>query len=123
MTVPSVPEFDKLNLPPSDSPELAAIAEEVRQLSRQSQHDIETTLALLRLLESLHREIRVTTFQRLLPTNRQALYALLREIEGKGGWPYIPRMTLRAFLRTIADAQPANTEQPPPSPNRSEFND
>jgi hypothetical protein len=55
-------------------------------------------LALLRQLEFLHREIREGVFQANLPENRQALYALLREIEMEGGWPYIERMRLQAFL-------------------------
>jgi hypothetical protein len=55
-------------------------------------------LQLLRLLESLHRSIRDELFIKALPTNRQALYLLLREIEAEGGWPYIPRMRLKAFM-------------------------
>ncbi|NJK30052.1 MAG: hypothetical protein HC851_18710 [Acaryochloris sp. RU_4_1] len=54
-------------------------------------------LQLLRLLESLHRSIRDELFIKALPANRHGLYLLLREIEAEGGWPYIPRMRLKAF--------------------------
>ncbi|WP_299416402.1 hypothetical protein [Acaryochloris sp. IP29b_bin.148] len=55
-------------------------------------------LQLLRVLESLHQIIREELFIKTLPTNRQALYLLLREIESEGGWPYIPRMRLKTFI-------------------------
>jgi hypothetical protein len=55
-------------------------------------------LTLLRQLESLHREIREEVFQKNLPDNRHGLYALLRDIEAKGGWPYIERMRIQGFL-------------------------
>jgi len=58
-------------------------------------------LQLLRLLEQLHGEIRDGLFQESLPTNRQRLYALLRDIEINGGWPYIQRMRLRSLLNEI----------------------
>ncbi len=60
--------------------------------------DVIAILALLRKLEALHREIRDTVFQENLPQNRQHLYALLREIEAEGGWPYIERMRLKSLL-------------------------
>lgn len=60
-------------------------------------HSLEL-LAVLRLLERLHQDIRDSLFQDSLPDNRQALYALLRDIETSGGWPYIHRMKLQALL-------------------------
>jgi hypothetical protein len=36
-----------------------------------------------------------------LPDNRQALYSLLKEIESKGGWPYIERMRLQSFVTNL----------------------
>ncbi|BAZ39581.1 hypothetical protein NIES4101_55350 [Calothrix sp. NIES-4101] len=60
-------------------------------------------LALLRQLEFLHREIRDGVFQASLPQNRQALYALLREIEMEGGWPYIERMRLQGLLANMQE--------------------
>lgn len=62
-------------------------------------------LSLLRTLESLHRQIREEMFQATLPDNRQNLYALLREIEDNGGWPYIERMKLKALLACLEDNQ------------------
>jgi hypothetical protein len=58
-------------------------------------------LALLRLLEALHQEVRDGLFQDSLPDNRQALYALLKDIENNGGWPHIYRMRLQHFLSNL----------------------
>jgi hypothetical protein len=62
-------------------------------------------LSLLRTLESLHRQIRDEMFQGTLPDNRQKLYALLREIEENGGWPYIQRMRLKELLTNLEGEQ------------------
>ncbi|MEC4818398.1 MAG: hypothetical protein SAK29_34770 [Scytonema sp. PMC 1069.18] len=80
------------------SPELQAIASVVHDAATICQGDTLALLALLRQLEQLHREIRDGAFQQSLPDNRQALYSLLRNIEAKGGWPYIERMKLQSFL-------------------------
>lgn len=58
-------------------------------------------LGILRTLEKLHQEIRDNLFQASLPDNRQALYKLLRDIEAKGGWPYIYRIKLQALLENL----------------------
>jgi hypothetical protein len=88
----SRPELEQL---PS---KLEAIATLVASTAQQHQGQSLELLALLRLLEALHQEIRDGLFQRSLPDNRQALYALLRDIESEGGWPYIHRMKLQEFL-------------------------
>lgn len=79
--------------------------EEIRlavQTAAQSRaRDCEALLALLRQLEELHRDIRETLFQEALPTNRQHLYRLLRDIEVNGGWPYIQRMKLAKLLEIL----------------------
>ncbi len=67
-------------------------------------HSLEL-LAVLRMLERLHQEIRDGLFQDSLPDNRQALYALLRDIETSGGWPYIRRMKLQALLTHLLPAE------------------
>lgn len=82
--------------------ELQAIATAVRALGKGRQVDTLGLLALLRQLEELHREIRDGIFQESLPDNRQALYALVRDIEAEGGWPYIERMKLQSFLANLA---------------------
>lgn len=81
--------------------QLQAIEERVRTLAVSYQGDAEDLLRLLRVLEALHQEIRDQLFQQALPMNRQALYALLRTIETEGGWPYIPRMNLKSFLKDL----------------------
>lgn len=78
--------------------DMETIATLVRATAQQYQQQSRELLALLRLLESLHKEIRDGLFQESLPDNRQALYKLLRDIEADGGWPYIHRMRLQAFL-------------------------
>ena len=81
--------------------ELQAIATTIRSLAQQRQGDSLALVALLRGLEELHREIRDGIFQTSLPDNRQALYALLKDIEAEGGWPYIERMKLQSFLANL----------------------
>lgn len=91
-------------------PELEPIATLVHTVAQQHRGKSLELLGLLRLLESLHQEIRDSLFQQSLPDNRQALYALLRDIELCGGWPYIHRMKLQAFLSNLPieppDAEP-----------------
>jgi hypothetical protein len=87
----------------TSSPELGAIASTVRSTVADYEGDSLKLLALLRLLEALHREIRDGVFQESLPDNRQALYALLRNIEADGGWPYIYRMRLQSLLSNLPE--------------------
>ena len=85
----------------SEPPEFEQIANSIKNLAEASKGDSIKLLALLRLLESLHREVCEGLFQESLPDNRQALYALLRDIEARGGWPYIRRMGLQSFLMNL----------------------
>ncbi len=84
------------------STELDQLAQSIRSIADRSEGDGTALLALLRVLEILHREIREGLFQEALPSNRQALYTLLKDIEASGGWPYIPRMRLQEFLKNLA---------------------
>ncbi|KAB8335070.1 hypothetical protein [Brasilonema bromeliae] len=86
--------------------QLQTIASAVYDTAQDCQGNAKALLALLRQLEQLHREIRDGAFQQSLPDNRQGLYSLLRDIEAEGGWPYIERMRLQAFL-TKAEQQTA----------------
>jgi hypothetical protein len=95
-------------------PELQAIATSVRALAQTCQGDTLALLALLRALESWHREIRDTVFQASLPDNRQALYALLKDMEEEGGWPYIERMKVRSLLEKLSAAESPNSSHPRP---------
>ncbi|MBC7823346.1 MAG: hypothetical protein H7126_05635 [Candidatus Parcubacteria bacterium] len=74
------------------------IASSIQKLAEASKGDSIKLLALLRLLEGLHRDICEGLFQESLPDNRQALYALLRDIEAEGGWPYIRRLGLQSLI-------------------------
>lgn len=81
--------------------DLDSIAKLVRATAQTYKGQSHELLALLRVLEAIHQEIRDGLFQDSLPDNRQALYALLRDIENDGGWPYIHRMKLQAFLSQL----------------------
>jgi 5'-deoxynucleotidase YfbR-like HD superfamily hydrolase len=83
------------------SDQLQTIATAVHDVAEVCQGDVMALLTLLRQLEQLHREIRDGAFQESLPDNRQQLYSLLKDIESEGGWPYIERMRLRAFLANL----------------------
>lgn len=85
---------------------LQAIATVVYDAVQVSQGDSVALLALLRQLEQLHREIRDGVFQESLPVNRRQLYSLLKDIESEGGWPYIERMRLQAFLANLPQEAP-----------------
>ena len=99
-----------------DAPEgPAADIEEIRlavQVAAQKREkDCESLLMLLRQLEWLHRDICETLFQASLPTNRQRLYHLLREIEVNGGWPYIQRMKLAELLKALESDLDSDTSK------------
>lgn len=83
---------------------LQAITAEIRSLANTHQGNSLALLALLRRLEHLHCDIRENLFQSSLPDNRQALYALLKDMEEAGGWPYIERMKLRSLLSNFQDS-------------------
>lgn len=83
------------------SPQLEALEQMINQLTEEFQGNEIELLSLLRLLERSHQTIREQYFQPTLPRDRHRLYALLREIESTGGWPYIPRIPLRQFLKQL----------------------
>lgn len=82
---------------------LQAITADIQTLAHSYQGNTRALLAVLRTLEQTHREIRENLFQSSLPDSRQDLYAVLRDIEESGGWPYIDRMRLRSLLSKIPD--------------------
>ena len=83
--------------------DLAQLAQVVQSTAQSREGDCLALLALLRLLNELHSEIRDTLFREALPNNRQRLYRLLRDIEQQGGWPYIKRMQLLALLEHLEE--------------------
>lgn len=90
--------------------QMQGIATAVRALAQDCQGDSLALVALLRRLEELHREIREGLFQASLPDNRQALYALVKDIETEGGWPYIERMKLQSLLANLPAEGEKETE-------------
>ena len=81
---------------------LEEIVIRVNNASTQCEDDPHRYLELLRTLEQLHQEIRVNLFEPSLPNTRNDLYDLLLDIEETGGWPYIGRMKLQAFLEHLS---------------------
>ena len=90
--------FPKDELPP----DLKALADAIETATAAREGNCLELLQLLRLLEEQHRDIHDNQFHDALPQNRQALYALLQDIEGSGSWPYISRMHIRSLLRNLS---------------------
>jgi hypothetical protein len=80
---------------------LAALETDMLQLAQEQSDDCFELLLLLRSLNQLHNRIREEFFYPALPDNRQDLAKLLRHIEETGGWPFIERMRLQAFLANL----------------------
>jgi hypothetical protein len=101
----NLPDRPKLPSEVISPSQIEEIAEELHEIARQSQHDPIALLHLLRTLEQLHRDIQDDYFQPALPDSRQALYALLRDIEESGGWPYIQRWKIQALFANLPEAE------------------
>lgn len=80
-------------------------AKDICALAAKNQGDSLFLLSLLRDLEKIHRQIRVSFFERALPQTRNDLYQFVKDIEDKGGWPYIERMRLKDLLQNIEQSQ------------------
>lgn len=85
--------------------DLNEIADRINHIADRDRADPLALLHLLRTLEQLHREIQQGCFQAALPNSRQALYALLRDIEENGGWPYIQRWKLQELFANLAETE------------------
>jgi hypothetical protein len=85
--------------------DLNEIADRINGIADRDRADPIALLHLLRILEQLHREIQQGYFQAALPDSRQALYALLRDIEENGGWPYIQRWKLQELFANLAETE------------------
>ena len=85
--------------------DLNEIADRINHIADRERADPLALLHLLRTLEQLHREIQQGYFQAALPNSRQALYALLRDIEENGGWPYIQRWKLQELFANLAETE------------------
>ncbi len=91
---------------------LNKIGQELWALAENHQDDSLFLLCLLRNLEEIHRKIRTEMFEPSLPQTRNALYQLVRDIEEKGGWPYVERMKLRSLLQNLeTQITPDNSPQ------------
>jgi hypothetical protein len=86
--------------------DLQTLAKDIETVAASRKGDELALLELLRLLEQIHGFIRDEWFQELMPTNRQRLYAFLKDMELHGGWPYIQRMRLRSLLENLEREDP-----------------
>ncbi len=84
----------------------------VMEVASECQAESQSLLALLRILEELHRQIRTEMFEPALPNTRKDLYQLLRDIEETGGWPYIERMRLQSLLQKLSSWEESPTDSP-----------
>ncbi len=107
--IASTPQLGSTGLPSpavTSAPQhLGKIADEIHAIADRDRADPIALLGLLRTLEQLHREIQQGYFQSALPNSRQALYALLRDIEENGGWPYIQRWKLQELFANLAEQE------------------
>ncbi len=97
------------NLPSTTAPDsasdIATIVQKIQEIADRSQGDPIALLHLLRALERVHRDIQGDYLLSALPDSRQSLYALLRDIEENGGWPYIPRWKIHALFANLAEPE------------------
>ncbi|NJK55465.1 MAG: hypothetical protein HC939_05490 [Pleurocapsa sp. SU_5_0] len=84
---------------------LTDIAQDLCALAKENQNDSLFLLSLLRDLEQIHRQIRINYFESALPQTRNDLYQFVKDIEEKGGWPYIERMKLTDLLKNLELSQ------------------
>ena len=89
---------------------LEATYQSLYTLAEQHRDDSLFLLSLLRDLEKIHRQIRTNFFEKGLPQTRNDLYHFVRDIEEKGGWPYIERMRLKDILRKMESESPTKSE-------------
>jgi hypothetical protein len=100
---------------------LTDTAQNLCSLAQENQNDSLFLLSLLRELEQIHRLIRVNYFESALPQTRNDLYQFVKDIEEKGGWPYIERMRLRDLLQSLQlDEFKTLTENVKPRPESEE---
>ena len=81
--------------------QLPRILDDIKMIAEENRDDALQLLALLRQLEQIHRTIRTEMFETSLPKTRNDLYQFVKDIEDKGGWPYIERMKLQQLLKNI----------------------
>jgi hypothetical protein len=110
MTEGSDPQLDA----PDPLQTLGRLVREAEQLAAGLEGQPEALLELLRELETLHRSIQDGPFRRSLPEDRQRLFALLKDMERSGGWPYIPRLQLRTFMDLLQREDRDGLDQEPP---------
>jgi hypothetical protein len=90
---------------PTAQQQLDAIVAQIHEIADRDRTDPLALLQLLRTLEQIHREIQEGYFQSALPDSRQSLYALLRDIEENGGWPYIQRWKLHDLFANLPERE------------------
>jgi hypothetical protein len=89
--------------------EMEEVYKTLTDMAKERQDDCVGLLELLRFLETLHGQIRDNYYVSSLPQNRGELYALLKEMEDRDGWPLLPRTETRSLLRWLDAARDGET--------------
>lgn len=89
--------------------EMDEVYKSLMALAKERQGDGVGLLELLRFLETVHGQIRDNYYVSSLPQNRGELYALLKEMEDRDGWPLLPRTETRSLLRWLDSARDGET--------------
>lgn len=110
--VPSAPGAAPAGPPPQAGAEVESLLRSLEAHAAALEGQPEALLQLLRRLEQLHRAIQDGPFRASLPSDRNALFQLLSEMERSGGWPYIPRLQLRTFLDLLGARAPVGVAEP-----------
>jgi hypothetical protein len=113
MGTPTRPVF-----PEGLAPDLQQIADSLVAAIEARRGDAAALLAVLRFLEDCHQWLRDGLYQEALPSNRQALFELLWQMEQQRLWPNIPRAQWLALLERVrAELAPpdGSTSEIPPS--------
>ncbi len=80
---------------------LAELKEQITAIAHEYQDSVPALLEILRCLDEQHRHICQNLFIPALPNTRHALFNLLLDIEAKGGWPHIYRISLKELCQNL----------------------
>ena len=84
--------------------QLAELTKQIEAIAQQHQNSVPALLEILRTLDAQHRHICQNLFIPALPNTRHALFNLLLDIEAKGGWPHIYRISLKELCQNLEKA-------------------
>lgn len=80
---------------------LAEVNQQIMAIAHEHKDSVPALLEILRSLDAQHRYICQELFIPALPNTRHALFNLLLDIEAKGGWPHIYRISLKELCQNL----------------------